>query len=308
MIRILIFALFLAISTPAAANSPIRFIVPFTPGGTSDLMARILAEAITQETNERVVVENRPGGFIAVGVQHLLNQPLDGRSIIIAATGTLTHHHYSPGARNLTTQLSIISAIAETPMVMLVANNLPIRNLREFVEYTRINQQNMNYATLGQGGIMQMSADLLFRNTNINITPIAYQGSLPAVTDLAAGRIQMMFDPAPIGMQTHRNGNARAIAVTGRERSRFAPDIPTFLELGYDVEFTPWHAIWVAAGTPDSARQQTNQIIQRALQNPTAIRRYMDAGVERVLGTSIEESEALLRTAQNKWIRILEIK
>ena len=305
----LIFAFIALFALPAYANnSPIRLVVPFSAGGTSDLTARILAEAITEETGERVVVENRPGGFIAVGVDYILGRPADGRTIIIAANGVVAHRYYSPGTRDHITQLSIVSMITESPMVMLIANNLPVSNLREFVDYAHINQQNMNYATVGQGGTLQMGADLMLRVTNLSITPIAYQGGAPAVADLTAGRIQMMFDSVPVGMQTQRAGNARAIAVTARERSRFAPDIPTFAELGYDVNFVPWQAIWVAASTPDSARRQTNNIIQRALQNPNAIRRYMDMGAERVLGTSIEDSETLLREEQEKWERILGSK
>ena len=312
MTRIIIalLSLFLCGTAIAQPNSVsrdgIRIIVPFAAGGTSDLTARILAEAMQQESGLPVVVENRPGGFTAVGLEHLMRRPADGRTLFLAANGVVTHRHYLPQSSvDPMTSLSVITMIAESPMMMMVTNHLPVSNAVQFIDYARANQNLMNYATVGQGGTLQMGADLMLRATGLTITGVPYQGGAPATLDLIAGRIQMMFDSVAVGMQSHRAGQARAFAVTSRSRSRHAPDVPTFKELGFDIDFTPWQALFVSNATPDHVRHQLNSWTTRVLNNPATISRYIELGMEQVLATSIEQSEMLLAAEQRRWNQIL---
>jgi tripartite-type tricarboxylate transporter receptor subunit TctC len=284
----------------------IRIIVPFAAGGTSDLTARILAEAMQTESGLPVVVENRPGGFTAVALEHLMRRPADGRTLFLAANGVVTHRHYLPQSTvDPMNSLSVITMITESPMMLMVTNHLPVRDAREFIEYARVNQHLMNYATVGQGGTLQMGADLMLRATGLSITGVPYQGGAPATVDLIAGRIQMMFDSVAVGMQSHRLGQARAFAVTSGVRSRHAPDIPTFKELGFDIDFTPWQALFVSNTTPDPIRHQLNAWTTRVLNNPAVRARYVELGMEGVLATSVQDSERLLAAEQARWNQIL---
>ena len=299
-------ALSIFLYLPALANSPTRIIVPFAPGGMSDITARILAEGISLETGQPVTVENRPGGFTIVGLEHLMRQPADGRTLFIAANGVTTHKYYLPNTSvDPITRLSIVSVAVEASMLMLVSNNVPNASANNFINYALQNPNLLNYATVGQGGTAQMSADLLFRNSGIRLTPVPYPGIAPATIDLAAGRIHLIFDTVAVGMQAVRAGNAIPLAVTSSVRSRGAPDIPTFRELGYDIEFNAWQAVFVSAATPQPIKERTNQIIRRALQNPATIRRYNELGVDKIVNSTLQESENTLRDEQRRWDRIL---
>lgn len=311
MLRIALLAIlsfFITDTAIARQSEPIRIIVPFNPGGTTDLTARILADAISAETKGPVVVENRPGGYTTVGLDHLMRQPANGRTLFMAANGVATHNHYLPNTRvDPITQLSVVSMIVESPMVLLVssrAQGVPTGNLAEFVEYVRQNPDLLNYASVGQGGTLQMAADLFQKVTGTSMTSIAYSGGAPATVDFTAGRLQVMFDSTALGMRTVAANNARALAVTSTYRSRLAPDVPTFRELGFNIDFVPWQAVFVSAATPEPARHSMNRIIRRALQNPAVVERYREAGMERVLGTSVTESEALLAREVALWQNI----
>lgn len=288
------------------AREGIRIVVPFAAGGTSDLTARILAEAMQVESGQPVIVENRPGGFTTVGLEHLMRQPANGRTLFLAANGVVTHRHYLPQSSvDPMRSLSVVTMIVESPMVMMVTNRLPVSNATEFIEYARANQNLMNYATVGQGGTLQMGADLMLRATGLQITSVPYQGGAPATLDLIAGRIQVMFDSVAVGMQAHRSGQARAFAVTSATRSRHAPEVPTFKELGFDIDFTPWQGLFVSNATPDNIRQELNVWVTRVLRNPAVVNRYVELGMENVLATSIELSERLLADEQARWNQIL---
>lgn len=149
-----------------------------------------------------------------------------------------------------------------------------------------------------------MAADLFLNATNTKMTSVAYSGGAPAMTDFIAGRLQVMFDSTTIGMRAVASNNARALAVTSPNRSRLAPDVPTFRELGYDINFVPWQAVFVSAATPEPVRQQLNAVIRHSLQNPFVVQRYLDIGMERVLGTTVQESEKLLNDELAIWRNI----
>lgn len=313
MLRILLTALlatFITTSAIARQQETTRIIVPFAPGGTTDLTARILAEALTVETGRPVVVENRPGGFTTVGLEHLMRQPADGRTLFMAANGVTTHRYYLPDTSvDPITQLSVVSMIVESPMLMLVSNrtqNVPAGNLNELVRFLRNNPNLLNYASVGQGGTLQMAADLFMNVTNTSMTSIPYSGGAPATVDFIAGRLEVMFDSTALGMRTVAANNARAIAVTSTYRSRLAPDVPTFSELGYNINFVPWQAVFVSAATPEPVRYRLNNTIRRALQNPAIVNKYLEAGMERVLGTNVFDSEALLAREAAIWRSVLD--
>ena len=297
-------------TTTANSKQPdsLRIVVPFAAGGTTDLTARILAEAITQQSGQTVVVENRPGGFAAVALDYVMRQPADGRTLFIVANGVTTQRHYLPHTRDPLNELAIVSMIAESPMVMMVANNLPVQNARGLIDYARNNPGVLNYATVGQGGTLQMAVDLMQRSTGVSMTSVAYQGAAPATSDLIAGRIQVLFDSVAVGAQSARAGNARPMAVTSANRSRFMPDVPTFRELGYNIDFTPWQAVFVSAATPESAKYRLNATIRKALQNPAIVQRYVDLGMEKVLGTSVFDSERFLNEELTRWNSILQTR
>jgi tripartite-type tricarboxylate transporter receptor subunit TctC len=304
-------SLLLSICLPAEARQQdsLKIVVPFAAGGATDLSARILAEAITIETGRRVVVENRPGGFTTVALDYVMRQPADGNTLFIAANGVTTQRYYVPNApADPITQLSIVSVLVESPMLLLASNRaqgVPTSNLQDLIAFARQNPEVINYPSVGQGGTLQMATDLFLNATNTRMTSIAYTGEAPAVADLIAGRLQMMFISTPAGSQLINNNSARALGVTANQRSRVAPNVPTFREQGLDVNFTTWQAIFVSAATPEPVRQRVNETIRKALQNPSIVQRYLDIGMDRVINSTVSESQDHLNREMATWRAIL---
>lgn len=305
MKRILL-ALLLALPIQAYARpDSVRIVVPFAAGGTTDLTARILADAMSAESGSSVVVENRPGGNGVIAVDHILRQPADGRTLYMAANSLMTQRYYAPEIRDLERDLKIVSIIADSPMVMLVTNQLPASNVREFVALAMSQPDSLNYAMAGQVSVMRMATELFTRSARISMTAVPYSGGAPAVPDLMAGRVAMMFDSVAVGMRHARAGTARAFAVTSSERSRQAPDVPTFRELGYDVVFNTWQAVFVSSSTPDDVKYWLNASIRRALNNPTTVQRIMDLGMESVMATRLDQSTRMYDAERTRWREIL---
>lgn len=288
-------------SAKSNQRDTLRIVVPFSAGGTTDLSARILADAITQSTGQQVLVENRPGGFVVVGMEYLMRQPADGRTLFVAASGITTQRHYLPNTREAVRELSPISILAESPMVLLVPNSLEVNDVREFIHLAGRSSNSLTYASVGLGGAVAMATDLFAHAAKLTLTSIPYQGNSAATIDLMAGRINMLFDSIGVGAQTIQSGQVRALATTGRTRSRLMPDVPTFSELGYNIDFSVWQAVFVASSTPDSIQQELNQMIHTALINPLVRQRYLDLGMERVLNTQLLESRLLIQSELDKW-------
>lgn len=304
-------SLLLSICLPAEARQQdrIKIVVPFAAGGATDLSARILADAINLQTGRQVVVENRPGGFTTVALDYVMRQPADGNTLFIAANGVTTQRYYVPAApADPITQLSIVSVLVESPMLLIASNrarDVPTSNLQELIAFTRQNPDAINYPSVGQGGTLQMATDLFMNATNTRMTSIAYTGEAPAVADFIAGRLQLMFISTPAGARLLNSNNARALGVTANQRSRVVPDVPTFREQGLDVNFMTWQAIFVSAATPEPVRQRLNETIRAALRNPSIVQRYLDIGMDRVVNTTVSESQDHLNREIATWRAIL---
>lgn len=288
----------------SASSSPrdtLRIVVPFSAGGTTDLSARILADAITQSTGQQVVVENRPGGYVVVGLEHLMRQPFDGRTLFMAANGVTTQRYYLPHTREAIRELSVISILAESPMVMLVPNSLTFQEATLFLDHARTTPNMITYATVGHASVVQMATDLLKYSARVSLTGVPYQGNSAATMDLMAGRIHMLFDSIGVGARTMQSGQVRALATTGTTRSRLMPHVPTFQEIGYNIDFSVWQAVFVPSATPMHIQQELNQMIRTALENPAVRQRYLDLGMERVLNTELLESRQVVESESLKW-------
>lgn len=304
-------ALFLALVAPglAAAQSlpdrPIRIIVPFAAGGATDVSARIVAEAMSAQLPQPVVVENRPGGGGIVGAELVARSAPDGATLMVTSNAVIPLRHFTPNAPiDPEKDLAVVTLMVQAPMAMLVANNVPARDGREFVALLRANPGKYDYGTTGGGGTLQMAAILFLRATGTTMTEVPYRGGAPATLDLAAGRIALQFDTATTGLQTHRGGQARAVAVTSPGRSRFAPEIPTWREIGVDADFVVWQGLFAPAATPLPVRRALQQAVARAVQTDAVVRRFTELTTE-VVGNSVEEAERQVQSEFVRWNRLL---
>ncbi|WP_165585367.1 tripartite tricarboxylate transporter substrate binding protein [Roseococcus sp. SYP-B2431] len=302
--------LLLAVPGFAAAQSfpdhPLRIVVPFAAGGATDVTARVLAEAMGAQLSQPVVVENRPGGGGVVGSEAVARAPADGHTMLVNNNSIAALRHFTPNSPIDPAQaLSPVTLLIDTPMAMLVANNVPATTGQEFVALVRAHPGRYDYGNTGGGGTLQMATLLFLRASGARMNEIPYRGGAPATLDLLAGRIALLFDTGTTGFQTARGGGARALAVTSARRSRFAPDIPTWREIGVDDAFSVWQGVFVSSATPPAIRETLRQAIVRALRTEATQRRFAELGADNVLGGTLEESEAVVRAEFARWNSLL---
>lgn len=311
VLKLLVLAVGMVICPLALANAyperPIRVVVPYAAGGATDVVARVLAEAMAPLLPQPLVIENRGGAGGMVGAEVVARAPADGHTVLFNNTGHAALRVLVPNPPiDPITSLQAIAVVAESPIVMLVANNVPANNLREFTALAQARPGQLDYGSSGGGGILQMAALLYLKATGVQLNEVPYRGGAPATLDLAAGRIAMMFDAGLTGFQTARGNQARAFAVTTAQRNVANPDIPTWREGGVDAEMSVWQAVFVPAATPRDRREALNAAINRALSQEALRKRLADLGADRILTLNIADSEAYLAGEVARWESLLK--
>jgi len=278
------------ISTAAEAwpTQPIRFIVPFPPGGPTDLMARLIAEPLAQKLGTTVVVENKAGASGNIGSAYVAHAKPDGYTILLAASGNMSVNQtlfknlpYDP-----IKDFSSIIQISKFPLVLEVKTSTPVKSVKEYVDYAQANPGKVTFGSAGNGSPQHLGGELFKTITKAPIQHIPYKGAGPALTDLMGGHIFSMFDILGSSMQYINNQDFRPLAVTTSSRSKQLPDVPTMQEAGIDgFDYYAWHGIVTTAGTPDEIIKKYNTALNEIFQNPEFAKRWEDIGSEVVGGT-----------------------
>ena len=300
--------LFLSAAFPATAfpERPIRLVVPFAAGGATDIGARVLAEAMAAHLPQPIVVENRVGGAGIIASEIVARAAADGYTLLINNTSHAVLRLVVPNAPvDVTTALTAVSVLSEMPMVMLVANNHPARDVREFITLARAAPGRFDYGSTGGGGTLQMAALLFLQSAGIDLNEIPYRGGAPATLDLAAGRIAMVFDVALTGVQTARGGQARAFAVTSARRSAALPDVPSLREIGLDAEMNVWQAIFTATAVPAPVQAALHRAIAASMGTEGMMRRMTELGVDRILANPPAEAQGYVAAEVTRWESLL---
>ncbi|MBX9749678.1 MAG: tripartite tricarboxylate transporter substrate binding protein [Roseococcus sp.] len=298
----------LSLATPAWAfpDRPVRLVVPFAAGGATDVGARVLAEAMSAHLPQPIVVENRVGGAGIVASEVVARAAADGHTLLINNTSHAVLRLVVPNAPiDVTTALTAVSVLSEMPMVMLVANNHPARDVREFIAMARAAPGRFDYGSTGGGGTLQMAALLFLNAAGVELNEIPYRGGAPATLDLAAGRIAMVFDVALTGVQTARGGQARAFAVTSAGRSPALPEAPSLREIGLDAEMNVWQAIFAASATPAPIQASLQRAIAAAMGTEAMARRMTELGVDRIVANTPEQAQRYVATEVTRWESLL---
>jgi tripartite-type tricarboxylate transporter receptor subunit TctC len=292
---------------PAWPTRPVRMILPYAAGGATDVIARVLADRMSQRLPQRIIVENRTGAGGNIGASAAAKSPGDGTTLLFTNIGhavnrsLYTQLDYDPAK-----DLAPVTIVAESPMVMLVPPNAPWQSLAEFVADARAKPGRLTYGTTGGGGALQLVALKLIQAARLELTEVPYRGGSPAALDLAAGRLDMLYDAGATGFQLARGGQARALVVSGPSRSPVMPAVPTVGEAGFpDATFTVWQAVLVPGTTPAPLIARIHAAIAETLAEPGIRARLAELGAERVVGNTPEEAQAFISDEMARWASIL---
>ena len=284
--RALLSALPLLVATPARAqnfpNGQVRIIVPFPPGGATDVLGRVLAAGLQTAWGQTVISEYRPGAAGVIGTRQVVAAPADGHTLLMASTGAiLALAGGQSGAFDVTRELSPISLIAAPPYILVVNPNVPVRSAAELIAYAKANPGKLSFGSSGVGSASHLSGALFAQMTGIEMLHVPYRGTGPAVTDLLGGRIDLMFSPALVVTPHIAAGTLRVIGTTGAARSTLFPDFPTIAETGLpDYQSLGWFGLFAPAGCPRDVVAKISADVGRVLSLPEAKQRLAEQGAE----------------------------
>ncbi|MBC5768581.1 Bug family tripartite tricarboxylate transporter substrate binding protein [Ramlibacter albus] len=293
-----------------AQNFPdhtVRIVVPYPPGGFNDTLARVSAEKLGKMWNQTVVVENKPGGNTTVGNVSVAKAPPDGYTILV----TPLPFSALPGLYGATLPYDALKDFqplvwaGSTQNALVVRNDLPVNNVREFIEYAKRNPGKVNYGSTGSGSSNHLTMELFMKMTGTKMAHIPYKGSAPAVTALLAGEIDALFDNVPNVVQHIKAGKMKVLGVSGLQRSVLLPDAPTVAEAavpGFEVNV--WFGMQVPAGTPKPVVDKLNRDMVTLLKEPDVVKRFRDQGVE-VVASTPEQFSRLVQSEVTKWTQLI---
>lgn len=291
--------------TPASAQEwptrPIRLVVPFAPGGSTDILGRLVGQKLSEALGQPVVVENRPGAAGNVGTDIVAKAPPDGYTISVggganAVNANLVRNPPFDFLRDLTG----LALIGVSPNLMVVPPSLPVKTAPEFVEYVRRNAGKVNYASSGNGATTHLAAELFKSVTGTQMTHIPYAGSSPALTALVGEQVQVMFDSIITAAPQVKGGKLRALAVTGATRSPVLPDVPTLREVGIAVEAISYFGLYAPAATPAAVVARYSTELRRIMKLPELQARMAEFGVQ-PMDLSAAEFNAFTRRQVESW-------
>jgi tripartite-type tricarboxylate transporter receptor subunit TctC len=271
-------------------NRPIKIIVPFAAGGTTDVLARIVGQALTAKWGQPVIIENRAGAGATIGADMVAKAPPDGYTLLMGATHhSIAQSAYSRVPYDFGRDFSPITVIALVPNMVVVNAQVPAKTVEEFIALAKQKPGSLNYGTAGAGTAHHLIGEMFKLKTGTDIVHVPYRGSAPALTDLIAGQVQVMFDTVTSGLPQVKDGMTRALAVTTARRSTVPPEVPTLAEgaiPGFDVG--TWFGLLAPANTPASIVEKLNQQVVQIVNSPEARVRMLDLGAEPVGNSSIE--------------------
>jgi tripartite-type tricarboxylate transporter receptor subunit TctC len=281
----LAWALVLAAGSAVAQypTKPVRIIVPYPPGGTTDILARLVAKGLTDKLGQTFVVENRPGASGAIGSQAVAKSPPDGYTLVM---GTISSHGinsalYKALPYDAVKDFAPVTNVASTPNVITVNPGVPANNLNELLALAREKPGKLNFGSTSQGGSPHMSAELLKMMAHVDLVHVPYKGAGPMLADLIGGQIQIGFDNLPSSMSHIKSGKVRAIAVTTAKRWPGAQEIPTVAESGVPgYEVSGWFGLLAPAGTPKAVVDTLYRAIGEILKQPDVAKQLLELGAE----------------------------
>jgi tripartite-type tricarboxylate transporter receptor subunit TctC len=286
-------------------NRPVRMIIPFPPGGNTDIIARIVSPRMSEALGQQLIIDNRGGAGSTIGTDAAARAPADGYTIVmVSAAHTINPAMVKKLPYDSIKDFTPISVVADVPTVFVCHPALPVKNLKEFLALARKRPGEITYSTAGRGTVGHLAAELLSSMTKINIIHVPYKGTGPAVVDLIAGHVQLQFASMPAAINYVRAGKLRMIAQAGAKRSPAAPDVPTMVESGVPgYIISSGFSVFGPANLPRPIVDRVHGSLKASLSDPEVRKKLSDQGADPV-GSTPEEHDKFNRAEIEKWIKV----
>lgn len=288
-------------------TKPLTIVVPFSPGGATDIMSRLLAERLNKRLGQPVLVENKPGAGTMIASEYVAKAPADGYTLLLAASSLgIAPSLYSKVNYDPIKDFEPVSQVASVVHVLVVHPSIPAKNVGELVTWLKANPTKANYGSVGAGTSTHLEAELFNSVAGVKMEHIPYKGSAPALTDMIGGRLQVMFDAYASSGPFIKDGKVRLLAVTTAQRSKSLPDTPTVSESGLPgYEAMPWLGLVAPAGTPAPVVNKIYAELHEVLKEPAVQEKFRSLGLD-IIGSKPDEFKIFLRGDIVKWAKIVK--
>jgi len=290
----------------AYPSRPIRWVVGFVPGGATDIIARLMAQWLSERLGQSVVIENRPGAGSNIATEVVVNAPPDGYTLLLVGpTHAVNATLYPKLNYNFIRDIAPIASISREPLVMVVNPSVPAKTVPEFIAYAKANPGKLNMASSGIGTSVHVGGELFKMMTSINMLHVPYRGAAPAITDLIGGRVQVMFATLPSSIEYIKAGNLRALAVTTARRTPALPDVPIVADVLPGYEASAVYGVGAPRNTPVEIVDELNKEINAGLADPWMQARLADLGGTVLPGTPADFAKLIAEETQ-KWAKVVK--
>ena len=285
---------------------PIRLIIGYTPGGSADITARLTGQWLSERLGQSVIVESRPGGGTNIATEAVVRAPPDGYTLLLVApANAINATLYDKLNFEFLRDIVPVAGIIRFPNVVDVNPSLPVKSIPELIAYAKTNPGKLNMASSGNGSTIHMSGELFKMMTGINMVHVPYRGGAPALTDLIAGQVHVMFDNLPTSAEHVKSGRLRGLAVTGTARSHVLPDLPTVADFLPGYEASAWYGLGAPRNTPAAVIDRLNDAVNAILADPTSQGRFAELGASLLPGSPADFGK-LLADETEKWGKVVK--
>ena len=289
-------------------SRPIKVIIPFPPGGPTDILGRIVAQKLGERLGQNVVIDNKPGASGMIGADMVAKSPPDGYTLLVnASLHVINPSLYEKSRYDAIADFTPLSNLADVPLVLVVNAKTPVQNVKELIAWIKSSKTPVNFASSGNAAAPHLAGEAFKVAAGIeNMQHVPYKGSSPALTDLIGGQVQLMFDSLPSSQSFIKAGTLKAIAVTTLRRSTALPNIPTIAESGLPgFNISTWYGMWAPASTPSAIVEKLSLEISHITRLPEIREKFLSLGAEPV-GNTAEEFAAFNKSELTKWARIVK--
>lgn len=300
-----------ALCGPAQAqgypSKPVNIVVPFAPGGATDIMTRLLAERLSKRLGQPVIVENKPGAGTMIASEYVAKAPADGHTVLMAASSLgIAPSLYSKVNYDPVKSFAPISLVASVVHVLEVHPSVPVKSVGELITWLKANPGKANYGSVGAGTSTHLESELFNTMAGVKMVHVPYKGSAPALTDLVGGSLQVMFDAWASSGPFVKDGRTRLLAVTTAQRSRILPDVPTVAESGLPgYEAMPWLGLLAPAGTPDAVVKKFHDELMEVLKEQAVQDKFHSLGLD-IIGNTPQEFADFIKKDITKWAKVIQ--